>query len=275
MKKIKLFNLIEQSFLDLKKTNKYIWIIGSIIALLSGGLIIQDRLDSSLYSDFDYIEDAYTDDLTYYTEEYDEANYLDSMFGEFNLGAIMIAGVIIFIIIILIFIAVGLLISVITYYLYHYIYKGIYDNDAKRASLDKVIKVNFIIMLKTVFAGIFFIIPGIIVGLKYAPANYILSKYPELSSKEVLIKSRAVSKGYKWKLFLFNILILIISCVFELLAAPNLLIEGYILLDIISMIITFILTTFMVVYSSIFTVNLFKIVDDLKYQSSSDTMTYN
>ena len=50
-------------------------------------------------------------------------------------------------------------------------------------------------------ASIFFIIPGIIAFHAYCMAPYIMVDHPEMSARQALKASKAMMKGYKWKLF--------------------------------------------------------------------------
>lgn len=251
MEKIKLFDLIEKSFLALRKTNKKIWIIGIIIAIFSGGLVLESSSNNDTYSDFAY-EDGY------YTED-------EMLENEYEiLGAIAVFGLLAILVFVAIMFVIGVLISIITYYLYHSVYEALFDTKLDKASLGLVVKVNLIIGLKVLLGLILFIVPGIIIGLKYAPVNYILCKHPELSSKEILKKTRELSKGFKWKIFIFSLFITIISAVIIVLCSPNLLVNGYILIDILSMLITFVLTTVTTVYTGLFNVYLFKAMENSK-----------
>jgi uncharacterized membrane protein len=130
--------------------------------------------------------------------------------------------------------------------------------------LGLVVKVNSIVWLKILGGFILFIVPGIIIGLKYAPVNYILCKYPELSSKEILNKTKELSKGFKWKMLMFNLLISIISVVMIFICSPNLFVYGYIWIDVLTMLIRFALTTFIVVYSGLFNIYLYKSMENSK-----------
>lgn len=167
-----------------------------------------------------------------------------------------------------IMLVVGIIFNVITYYLYHSVYGSIFDVKLDRASLGLVVKVNSIVALKFLGGLILFIIPGIIVGVKYAPVNYILCKNPELSSKEVLNNAKKLSKGFKWKIFVFNAFTTILGTIILILCTPNTFVYGYTWIDVLSMLITLAMTTFTVVYSGIFNISLFKDIDNLKYASS-------
>lgn len=250
MEKIKLFNLIEKSFLALRKTNKKIWIIGVIIAVFSGGLVLEESFNYDTDSDFVY-EDKYQTEDEILENEYE------------ILGAIAVVGLLAILAFVVIMFVIGTLVSIITYYLYNNVYEVLFDTNIERVSLGLVVKVNLIVVLKILLGLILFIVPGIIIGLKYAPANYVLCKHPELSSKEILKKTKELSKGFKWKIFIFNLFITVISAVTISLCSPNLLVNGYIFIDILSMLITFVLTTITVVYTGLFNVYLF---EDIKNQ---------
>lgn len=255
-KSIKFFNLIEESFLLLKKTTKKIWIIGMIISVLSGAFIINETMDYSFYPETSY------DDTTLFEEIVTLGEESVIEFGIF----VFIFLVIVLILVIALIVAIS--INTTIYYLYRSIYEILHDKKIDRAPLGLVVKVNSIVFLKTMLGLILFVVPGIIIGLKYAPLNYILCKYPELSSKEILNKTKEMSKGIKWKMFIFNILISLIGLVIILLTSPNIFVSGYIWLDILTSILTFIVSTIMVVYTGLFSMNLFVSVDNIKYSNT-------
>ena len=143
MKTLKLFDLIERSFLSLKKTNKKIWIIAIIISIFSGGLIIQESFESDSYSDLIYQDEIY--DETY--EEVEEIEEVDTVFTE-TFGIIITVMLILVLIFILAIFSIGLLINVVTYYLYRSIYEATYDTKLDKASLGLIVKVNLIVFLK-------------------------------------------------------------------------------------------------------------------------------
>lgn len=63
-------------------------------------------------------------------------------------------------------------------------------------------------LLMTVFVflwSLLFIIPGIVKGYAYAMTPYIMHEHPELSPNECIDRSKAMMKGYKWKLFLLDL----------------------------------------------------------------------
>ncbi|MDU4413155.1 hypothetical protein GKD08_07725 [Paeniclostridium sordellii] len=178
-------------------------------------------------------------------------------------------GIIESVIILLIFLGILLIflifISSVMYYLYKAIYEVLYDKKIDRAPLGLVVKVNSIVSLKIMLGFMLFVVPGIIMTLKYAPLNYILCKYPNLPSKEILNKTKEMSKGIKWKMFIFNTLIIFIEVIIISVTSPNMYVEGYIGIDIFTSILNFIVSIIMVVFTSIFTMNLFISVDNIKH----------
>lgn len=256
MKKIKFFDLIEKSFKDLKKTNKKIWIIGVILAVVSGGLITDNEnsyYEETIYNTTDAIEVESTQAVTGY-------EYISESLTQDILIIVLAA-----IIILLIIVVVLLLVSVISYYLYNSIYDAIFNTNLEKASLGLVVKVNFIVGIKIILGFILFIIPGIIMSVKYAPTNYVLCKNPHLTSKEILSKTRELSKGFKWKIFGYNIGLSILYAIISVAVSMSIGLTTYsVFILILNMIITLALTTFMSVYESLFCVNLYKDIDDLK-----------
>lgn len=274
-KGIKFFNLIEESFLLLKKTTKKIWIIGMIISVLSGAFIINETIDYSFYPETAYDEEYAYDD-TAYDEEYtyddtalseEIATFGEESVSEFGIFGFIFLAIILILMIVLILV-IALLVSTAMYYLCKSIYEILYDKKIDRAPLGLVVKVNSIVLLKVMLGLIFFVVPGIIIALKYAPLNYILCKYPELSSKEILTITRDMSKGLKWKMFIFTTLIFFIEVVIMLLTSPNMFVSGYIGLDILTSILTFIVSTIMIVFTGLFDMNFFISVDNIKYPNT-------
>lgn len=274
MKNIKIFNLIEKSFISLKNTNKTIWIIGIIIALLSGGLNIYDSSNDYFYgeSDYDY---SYIDDennISFEDEIYQDNEYIaddefttivDDIFA-FGLVAIIVFVVIALVFLLVIAIVLGLLINVATYYLQHSIYNILSKEKAERAPLGLIIKVNFMILLRVLLGLILFVIPGVIISFKYAPVNYIMCKNPELSYKQVLKEAKDLSKGFKWKMFISELLIGTVLGIAMLLCSLSAFAPGYIFIDFIEMILTFALCTFAVVFNGLYNIHLYNDINDFK-----------
>lgn len=64
------------------------------------------------------------------------------------------------------------------------------------------------ILLKNVYIFLWtllLIVPGIVKAYQYRMVEYILAENPEMSTKEVLAKSRAMMKGNKWKAFVLDL----------------------------------------------------------------------
>lgn len=259
MGKIKLFDLIEKSFVALRKTNKKIWIIGMIIAVFSGGLLLEDSLDYNLYSD-----SAYENEMLLNEGDYNENGEFSDTFLVNPLSYIIAVALIAILIFAVIVFIISMLTSVISYYLFNSSYETLFDTKLDRASLGLVVKVNAIVALKVLVGLILFIIPGIIVGIKYAPANYILCKHPELSSKEILQKTRELSKGFKWKMFIYSSFITIVSSILLSVCLPNVFISGNTFIDILSILIKFALTTFIAVYTVLFNIYLYQAMEESK-----------
>lgn len=53
--------------------------------------------------------------------------------------------------------------------------------------------------------SLLFIVPGVIAGLSYAMAPYILAEHPEMSAGEAIKASKELMKGHKWNLFCLQI----------------------------------------------------------------------
>ena len=63
-------------------------------------------------------------------------------------------------------------------------------------------------LLTKIFIGLWsllFVIPGIIMTYAYAMTPYIMHDNPEMGAMECIKKSKAMMKGYKWKLFLLDL----------------------------------------------------------------------
>ena len=82
--------------------------------------------------------------------------------------------------------------------------------DGKRANfgdlfskmyIGKGIGMNFLRALYIFLWSLLFIIPGIIKGLAYSMAPYLLSEHPELRVNEAIDLSQKMMKGNKWRFF--------------------------------------------------------------------------
>ncbi|MGL4911416.1 MAG: DUF975 family protein, partial [Romboutsia sp.] len=97
------------------------------------------------------------------------------------------------------------------------------DNSAKFTDLFsgfklflKSLVITIIINLCVVVGTILFVIPGIIVGLMFSQAYFILAENPEMSAIDCLSESVSMMKGNKWSLFVLGISFIgwMIACVF-------------------------------------------------------------
>lgn len=69
----------------------------------------------------------------------------------------------------------------------------------------KTLGLNLIITIAVGIGTMLFVIPGIIIGLTFSQAFYILAKNPEKSIGEALGKSAAMMNGYKMELFMLEL----------------------------------------------------------------------
>ncbi len=67
----------------------------------------------------------------------------------------------------------------------------------------KVVAVNFLVMLIVIVGLFLFIIPGIIFGLMYSQAIFIIAEDKNISIMDTLKKSKELMKGRKMDLFVF------------------------------------------------------------------------
>lgn len=69
----------------------------------------------------------------------------------------------------------------------------------------KTLGLNLIITVAVAIGTMLFVIPGIIIGLIFSQAFYILAKNPEKSIGEVLGQSASMMNGYKMDLFILEL----------------------------------------------------------------------
>lgn len=69
----------------------------------------------------------------------------------------------------------------------------------------KSLLMNFIIWICVFIGTIFFVIPGIIVGIMFSQANYILAENPEKSALECIKESARIMKGHKFDYFVLEL----------------------------------------------------------------------
>ena len=68
-----------------------------------------------------------------------------------------------------------------------------------------IVKTQFLRALYNFLWTILFIIPGIVKSYEYRFVPYILSEEPDLSPNEVITKSREMTSGYKWEMFVLDL----------------------------------------------------------------------
>ncbi|WP_338691216.1 DUF975 family protein (plasmid) [Paraclostridium sordellii] len=69
----------------------------------------------------------------------------------------------------------------------------------------KALVMNLIISVCVVIGSMLFIIPGIIFGIMFSQANYILAENPEQSAIECIKESINMMKGYKFHFFVLQL----------------------------------------------------------------------
>lgn len=167
-----------------------------------------------------------TDDTTYnyqyedgvYTEIYDTSgitNYLENyamtesglgMFSSMLTGQILILGILLTIVrVILNFVIVNPVIVGFA----SFFYKNRYEKTSvgelafafNREDLFPVAKTMFFRDLSITLWTLLLIIPGIVKSYAYRMVPYILSEYPQMSTKEALRLSSEMTNGHKWKMF--------------------------------------------------------------------------
>lgn len=68
-----------------------------------------------------------------------------------------------------------------------------------------IVKTQFLRMLYNFLWTLVFIIPGIVKSYEYRFVPYILSEKPDLSENEVITKSREMTRGHKWEMFVLDL----------------------------------------------------------------------
>lgn len=74
-----------------------------------------------------------------------------------------------------------------------------------REDLFPVVKTMFLKDLYVTLWSLLFIIPGIVKNYAYRMVPYILSEYPQMSSKEALRLSNEMTKGHKMNMFILDL----------------------------------------------------------------------
>ncbi len=78
------------------------------------------------------------------------------------------------------------------------VFNGFYD-------FVRVWCTNFLVGLFTILWTLLFIIPGIVKGLGYSMAPYIIAENKDVSATEAIKKSTAMMYGHKWELFVLHL----------------------------------------------------------------------
>ena len=84
-------------------------------------------------------------------------------------------------------------------------YKDIFQGFNQKYYL-KSISVYVLVLVYTVLWTFLLIVPGIIKGLSYSLAPFIIAENPELSAEEAIQRSMKMMNGHKMELFLLNLL---------------------------------------------------------------------
>lgn len=80
----------------------------------------------------------------------------------------------------------------------------------------KALLLTFLFNVAMLLGYMLFIIPGIIVGLMFSQAYYVLAQNPELSAIQCLLRSKEIMKGHKMELFILGVSFIgwIFVCIF-------------------------------------------------------------
>ena len=64
---------------------------------------------------------------------------------------------------------------------------------------------SFLIGFFTSLWSMLFVIPGIVKGLSYSMAHYVLADHPEMTARQALNESKRITQGHKGELFVLNL----------------------------------------------------------------------
>ena len=95
----------------------------------------------------------------------------------------------------------------------HYVYLKVANDISPKISdsfygfkdFGSALKLYFLMTLYITLWTLLFIVPGIIKTYQYSMAPYILAQNPGMSAKECLDKSKEMTEGYKFSLFLLDL----------------------------------------------------------------------
>lgn len=68
-----------------------------------------------------------------------------------------------------------------------------------------IAKTMFVVSVYNLLWTLLFIIPGIIKSYEYKFVPYILSEYPNIGTSEAILKSRNMTEGHKWNMFVLDL----------------------------------------------------------------------
>ena len=71
--------------------------------------------------------------------------------------------------------------------------------------LGKAFVLNLLISIFTSLWSLLFVIPGIVKGISYSMAMYILAENPQMTASEALNESKRITNGYKMDLFVLSL----------------------------------------------------------------------
>lgn len=72
-------------------------------------------------------------------------------------------------------------------------------------SLGKALWLMILVAVFTFLWTLLFYIPGIVKGLSYSMAFYVLAENPEMTAREALRESKEIMQGHKWELFVLQL----------------------------------------------------------------------
>ncbi len=72
-------------------------------------------------------------------------------------------------------------------------------------SFGRALWLNILITVFTYLWSMLFVIPGIVKGLSYSMANFVLADNPNLTAREALNESKRIMNGHKMELFILEL----------------------------------------------------------------------
>ena len=71
--------------------------------------------------------------------------------------------------------------------------------------LGQALCLFLLVSIFTFLWSLLFLIPGIIKGISYSQAFYILAEHPEMTASEALNESKRIMDGHKWEYFVLGL----------------------------------------------------------------------